>query len=321
MIDFFTQLSLKGVEVKPHSSVADEFKICCLYCHERNPSFGQDFKFKLGFNIRSGLGHCFRCGWSSKKALLDILRKVGSESFGEISTIGFTGETRTRPEPVTFPEGFHKLKDISEDHIVFGVARRYLRKRGVTPRQLQMHEIGATVLDKVYHHRIVFPVRYGKLLAGMVGRDWTGNSFLRYRNSEGNKCAYNVHPEKYEMGMDVVVVSEGVLKALAIERATHYKMVSASTLGNSITAIQSNQLKEFKEVVLFPDQNVAGMAGYLAVADNLQPLVKKVSMVWPWPEKQADELEDEEIRYLLHNRVEVTPILRMKLRRQMRERE
>jgi hypothetical protein len=318
MIDFFTQLTLKGIEVREHSSEPDEFKICCLFCPERNQ--GLDFKFRLGFNIKSGLGHCFKCSWSSRKALLDILRQIGSDSFEEIRAEAFTQRTRERPEPVDFPVGFEKLKDITDDDPVFGRARHYVRKRGITPRQLRTHEIGATVLDEKFHHMIVFPVRYGNLLAGMVGRDWTGKRCLPYENSVGNKCAYNVHPEKYEMGTKIVVVSEGIPKALAIERATEYKLVSSATMGNSITAIQSNQLKQFDEVVFFVDPDIVGMTGYLAAADNLQPLVKKVSMVWPWPEEQADKMQDSEIRETLAARKEVTPLLRMHIRSLMRDR-
>lgn len=318
MVDFFTQLMLKGIEVREHSTEIDEFKICCIFCQERNQ--GQDFKFKLGFNIKSGLGHCFRCGWSSRKALLEILRQIGSEHFGEIRAEAFTQKTRERPEPVHFPEGFEKLKDVADNDPLLGLARRYVRKRGITPRQLSVHEIGATVSDSKLHHRIIFPVRYGTMLAGMVGRDWTNTSPMRYINTTGNKAAYNIHPDRYSMGKKMAIVSEGVTKALAIERATEYKIVSGSTLGNSITAIQANQFKEFDEVILFPDPDLAGMTGYLAVAENLQPLVKIVTMVWPWPELQADEMQDKEIREFLEARREVTPMLRMKIRSQMRER-
>ncbi len=317
MIDFFTQLNLKGIEVREHTTEPNEFKICCVFCLERNQ--GQDFKFRLGFNTESGLGHCFKCGWSSRKALLEILRQIGSEHFGEIRAESFTGKTRARPEPVEFPDGFEKLKDVTDDDPLFGMARRYVRNRGITPRQLRVHEIGATVSDQKFHHRIVFPVRYGTMLAGMVGRDWTGKSFMPYVNSVGNKCAYNVHPEKCEMGTKMAIVSEGVPKALAIERATEYKIVSAATLGNSMTPIQSNQLKQFDEVILFPDPDLPGMTGYLAVADNLQPLVKKLTMV-PWPESQADEMEGSEIREFLEARKEVTPLMRMRIRSQMRDR-
>jgi hypothetical protein len=158
------------------------------------------------------------------------------------------------------------------------------------------------------------------MLAGMVGRDWTDTSSMRYLNTTGNKCAYNVHPEKYPMGRKIIVVAEGITKALAIERATGYQMVCSATLGNSITAIISNQLKEFEEVILFPDPNVAGMVGYLGVADNLQPLTKRVTMVWPWPEMQADEMASTEIMEFIEGRQLVNPILRMKIKSQMRER-
>lgn len=318
MVDFFEQLALKGIEVREHTTEVDEFKICCLFCQDRQQ--GKDFKFKLGFNVRSGLGHCFKCGWSSRKVLLDILRKIGSESFGEIKAESFTGKSRERPENVELPEGYERLKNVASNDPLLGPARRYVRKRGITPRQLSMHEIGATATDPWLHHRIIFPVRYGKLLAGIVARDWTGTSKLRYINTTGNKVLYNVHPDRYEKGRSIIVVAEGIPKALAIERATEYRLVSSATMGNHVTSIQSNQLKMFDEVVFFPDPDVQGMTGYLSAADNIQPLVKKVSIVWPWPNEQADDMSDAEIREVLEGRQVVTPLLRMKIKTQMRER-
>jgi hypothetical protein len=317
-VNLFEQLTLKGIEYRQSSTCDDEYRICCLFCKDKG--FGQDSRFRLGFNISSGLGHCFNCCWSSRKAVIEILRAIGSEQWSEVKVTDFTQETRKRPEPVHFPRGFEKLKDVTDDDQVFGVARRYVRKRGVTPRQLGIHEIGATVLDDKLHHRIIFPVRNGKMLAGMVGRDWTGIASLRYLNTSGNKVAYNVHPEKYPMGKKIIIVTEGVLKALAVERATGYEMVCSATLGNFASAIVLDQFKEFEEVVIFPDPDIVGMRGFQGMAERLQPFVKTVSMVWPWPEEQADEMQAKEIMELIERRRLVTPLLGMQIEMEMRDR-
>lgn len=320
MVDFFGILERNGLEVRRHSSDRNEFKICCPYCPEKGR--GLDFGFRLGFNIESGLGHCFRCGWSSRKALIEILRKVDSKDFelAEISTQYFSGETRERPKPVKWPGDWTLLKDVEDYDPLWGPPKRYIEKRGVTRKQLRIHEVGATREDNFYLGRVVFPCRDEKgKLCGFVGRDWTGESPLKYLNSRGNKIAYNVRHD-YPQRDERIIVCEGVLKALAVERATEYKVCCASTLGNSITDTQVNQFKVFGEIVLFPDPDVMGMLGYLGVADNLQPVVRKLTMVWPWPEKQADELEPGEILELLENRRWVSPVVRLRLRSEMRRR-
>src|SRR5580765_1462611 len=131
MIDFFAQLAQHGLVVKPSTVDEHEFKICCIFCMERIRA--QDFKFRLGFNTDNGMGHCFKCGWTSRKALLDILRKIGSwDSADEIRAVYFSGETRKRPDPVKLPEGFERLLDIEINDPVFGRAKKYVKKRGIT---------------------------------------------------------------------------------------------------------------------------------------------------------------------------------------------
>lgn len=319
MIDLFTWLKQKGVEVRQHASAEGEYKICCPFCVGR--SRGPDFRFRLGFNINSGLGHCFRCNWNSRKALLEIMRFFGASGtqLDEIRATPFTQQTRERPKPVKFPSDWTLLQDVDDYDPLWGPQRRYIMKRGVTQKQLKVHEVGATREDSFYYGRVVFPVRYHRMLCGFVGRDWTGESPVKYKNSVGDKYVYNVR-YKYPEGKKRIIVCEGVLKALAVERATDYQICCAASLGNSMTPLQTRQMMPFEEVILFPDPDIQGMLGYLSINQHLQPLVKNVTMVWPWPEKQADDMSREEIMELLNNRRWFSPLLRLQIRSQMEKR-
>lgn len=313
-------LRSKGIEVRESTVNSNEFTICCLFCTEMGET--PDYRFRLGFNIESGLGHCHNCGWSSRKALIEIFKKVGGTSAGELSwvySLPYTGETRKRPEKVELPEGYETLIGIKENDPELGPALKYVTDRGITKRQIREKEIGACFEDERYKRRIIFPVKSqeGELL-GIVARDWTGISTKKYLNSTGAKSLYNVRTDVYSKKL--MILSEGIVKALAIERATRYKLCSAASLGNNMKDTLVNQLTQFEEVCLFPDPDAPGMRGFIGIAQNLEAVVKKVSMAWPWPKKQADDLKPEEIREAIRNRKPYTMTLEWRLRLEIMKR-
>jgi hypothetical protein len=311
MINLATEFAKRGLQVKRRDGEPDEIWVCCPFCVDKGHR--PDQRFRLGVNLSTGKAHCFNCDYSSRKGLIDLLRKMGSSAMDlHISMDDFANVTNKKPSKVILPFGFEKLEDVDENDGVLGQARRYVKKRGISLRQLHEHEIGATVADDLYRYRVIFPIRRDKRLVGLVARDWTGTKDKKFINSSGNKSVYNADPAKY--GTKMVVVSEGVVKALAIERAFTYKVCSAALLGNRMSSEQEPQLAEFEEVVLFPDPDKAGMDGFLSVAAKLETVVKKVSMAWPWPKQQADDMEAEEILEAVKNRKEVTPLLRMRIR-------
>jgi hypothetical protein len=311
MFDLIETLQNHGIEVKQHSTKEDEYRICCLFCVDRGES--PDEKFRLGFNIRTGVGGCFNCGWKSRKALLAIMRRLGEAGF-DSTRVQFIPPAHVENEKVSLPEGFQLLSELDDDDILFGPAIGYAKKRGITKRQFLEKEIGATVQDSKYKYRLIFPVRDGKSkLVGYVGRDWTGTHPAKYMNNMGAaRHIYNARPDKYSH--KIIVLSEGLTKSLAIERATDYEVCSGATLGNSITDVQIEQLRAFDETILFPDPDRAGMHGYLAVAANLASILKKVSLAWPWPKKQADDMSSKEIMDVLSARVKYSMTLEWRLR-------
>lgn len=318
-MNLFAELAKVGVEVRESTTDETEIKLCCPFCVDMGTS--PDYKFRLGVNIVSGLGHCFNCGWSSKKAVLEVVRKfgLGNGVAQEVLATPWTGQSRKRPEKVELPEGFQVLSKVKTIDPLFGIAKQYVLKRGITQEQLERYEIGATVADWKFRYRIIFPVRSkeGKLL-GLIGRDWTGTQEPKYLNSLGLKGVFNARPDLYSNRK--VIVSEGVTKALAIERALDNKVCSAALCGNTITDAQVAQLKGFEEVILFSDPDRAGMVGFLGVAANLQSVFGRVSMVWPWPDKQADDLTRKEILAALRGRRKYNDILVLRIKQGMRNR-
>lgn len=318
MFNIVSQLQMRGIDVKQSPSNETEFRICCPFCVEMGTS--PDFHFRLGFNIESGLANCFNCGWKSRKAMLELVRvfALGDEALEQVNVIQFTRETRERDEPVALPEGFQLLEEISPEDELFGSARKYIDKRGITQAQLKRHRIGATVSDWRMSYRIIFPV-YDKdeTLLGYTGRDWTDTKTPKYLLSKGNKSVYNARIDLYPKR--IVVLSEGVTKALAIERAIKNRICSAAVFGHTLTDVQLGYLKGFREVTLFPDPDDEGLKGFLGIAANIVTQFERVS-VTAWPKKQADALTTGEIRTLLVNRRKYSDLMQLQFRLEKIER-
>ena len=316
-MNVFDLLSMRGIEVKESSSHADEYGICCLFCESMGEA--PDERFRCGFNIVSGLGHCFNCGWSSRKAVLEITRKLGGSDFDleQVKRTPFTLETRRRPEKVKFPEGFELLWKLKKERMA-REAWDYIKQRGITDEQVKKYELGIAPFDYCFRDRIIFPVRDkdGKLL-GVVGRDYTGEKEPKYYNSKGLKYIYNANSRNYPKQW--IILSEGIFKALAIERAYKDKICSAAILGSNTTNTQWAVVTEFGNVILFGDPDRAGIRGFLGVAADLASHVK-VFVAWPWPKKQADEMTEKEIREAVRYKCPYSPLLEIRMKLELRNR-
>jgi len=318
VFDFLAYLRGKGVNVTPSASDPNEFRIDCLFCEEMGTT--RDYKGRLGFNLESGLANCFNCGWRSRSALYAILKKLGADGgeLAQVTEVPITRQTRTRSESLKLPEDAEFIWDLPSDDDWYGSAVRYALRRGITREQMKRHAIMATIRDWKWRQRLIFPAydRDGKLM-GYTGRDWTNKQEPRYLLTTGFKVVYNGRPDLYPDRL--VILSEGVTKMLAIERAVRNKICSAATMGKNITDIQIMQLKGFKEVCLFPDPDRQGLLAYLGSAANMVTQFPRVTVAG-WSEKQADELEPGEIRELIRRRQPYSALLEMQLRQEARRR-
>lgn len=307
------ELRARGLEIKFSSVDEDEIRICCPFCVEMGTS--PDYKFRCGINLRNGLGHCYNCEWKSQKAFLEVIRIFGLDPSIK-DDLSWTRETRKRAKPVFLPEDFQLLSECEDDDPVYEQAIRYCYRRGVTRRQFKLHTIGASTADWQWGYRILFPIRNEDgLLLGYQGRDWTGQNKYKAMNTEGTKAIWNGKRKHHSSKMGIM--SEGIFKALAIERATGYRYMSAASLGHNLTDESMGYAKGIDELILFPDPDKAGMNGYINLSVRYNTHFKRISVVWPWPDKQADEMKPEEIRERLRNRQAFGFALRQQLKLEM----
>jgi hypothetical protein len=288
-------LTLRRIRFRRSHGDSAELSLCCPFCTDRGKD--PDDKFHFGVNYVTGEGHCFRCGWRSRKwAVQAFLRKIGSSD--EVEGLP-QDEAEVKPIKIALPDDFEVLtpNDATDDMI--GPAWRYLMKRGISEKQIQRNSIGISLTGR-YAYRIVFPVRFQKKLKGFVSRDWTGTAQVRYLNSIGEKSLYNLRepsPSRH------VILSEGIFKCLRIERATLTR--SAAILGNTITDEQIQQLLQlqYQHAILWPDPNEAGIRGMLNTADRLSEYGIRVSTIYPIPSVEADELAVPNLKEIYLHRV------------------
>lgn len=236
--------------------------------------------------------HCFACeyGGTLKRAVEDFARLSG-EDFGDlINRVGDYEDVDPSILADTIPDydDFEKPKPEVKlgDSILEGIAgqaHRYVMDRGFDLETLKEWESG---YDKD-HKRAVFPVRNSDgFLVGAVGRTVNGHK-VKYFNYFGfDKSRYLFGEHKIVDGTTVVVV-EGLLDTIKVwqklrdeELLGRYSVVGL--LGSDASKKQCQKLMKFSnEVVLFLDNDQAGLLGQNKLALNLQKKVLLKSVEYP----------------------------------------
>lgn len=276
-------LTFRGVKFRRNHAEMGEIFLNCPFC--------SDSRYRLGFNFRKDLAHCFNCGFKSRNAKAKIFRELSITA--ETAKAELDVDPTLEQKQLELPDDFTLLSTVNQRDGILWQARLYLLRRGVTPQQIEKHYLGACLTGR-FAFRIIVPVVYKDELKGIVARDWTGANEPKYLNSSGERSVYNLRKRKGPL-----VLSEGVFKALALALAC--PLQSAALLGHSITATQISQIQEqgFEKIILWPDPDNAGITGALTVAEVLSDEGFHVGMPYPLPEKQADELPKEELSSML----------------------
>jgi len=331
-MDLRLVLNRKGLHYQQSPSDPNEIRINCLWCVERGTT--QDFRQRLGVNIATGTAHCFNCGFKSRKVIPYLVKRL------DLGVVDLIIPQETETEKVRLPEDFESL--IGDQTSKDGRdAKRYLMSRGITEKQIISKNIGFCITGR-YRYRIVFPVyspvdnleSWGKKrrLVGIVARSFVGKE-PRYLNSTGEKAVYNLPHEsvRYEYCVhrgirQILVISEGILKCLAIERALP-TVHSVALFGHSMTERQEELIipDRWNEIVLFPDPDMQGTKGFQKIAERLSLKAgfgegyMNLSVVWPPPDRQADDMGQEEIKTCYTNRRPYTSRLALLWKRQAME--
>jgi hypothetical protein len=319
-VNVIEALEAAGIEVHRGSN-EDEINICCPFCLEEGES-SLDERFRLGINIRTGKAQCFNC---QKRA------GGGDWIFKELQRVLDTGDIEAAQESrkhkksnghIELPKGFQEFSSpYCEKHDYFyKKAYHYIRHRKITDRQLKEKHIGYSIVDDDFAYRIIFPAYVKGKLRGIVGRDFTGDAQLKYKNSIGDKTLYNYpdHPQK------TVVLSESAIPALVIERASKkLDMDSLGLLGHSLTDSQLELLEPYRRILVWLDPDEAGVKGAVDIAKKLtkDKIVKLVLPKWYFhagaKDVDPDELEIEVIGKRLLAAERFTEAMEIKLRARM----
>ena len=288
-----------GILFRRSASDANEISICCPFCFES--------RFRLGVNLRKDKAHCFNCDWKSRHATEALAEAL---HLGQLHA-GMQEREKEKPEPPKLPDDFTYLYTVVHDSF-YKKAYTYMRNRGVGEWQMKQKRIGVSMVGK-YAYRIVFPVYYGVALQGLVTRDFTDTQEPRYLNSAGMKAVYNSPEEKRRKSK--AVICEGIFDCLAIEQTVSKDYDVLAILGRTLTEEQEKRLSGYDEIVLWPDADAPGIAGFNALGSQLK-LRHAVLVVPPAFDgrKDAAEISAPERLHLWLHRRELTDSLALRMR-------
>jgi DNA primase len=291
----------RGIAFHRATSDPSEITICCPFC--------ADARFRLGINIRKDVMHCFNCGAKSRKA---------TEEISEVLSLGVLiigqgdlelGEIATEQPRLSLPDDFVRLSEPADDSLTRR-ALRYLLDRGVETWQIKRKKIGVSFVGR-YAYRIVFPVYHGKVLDGLIARDFTGTQEPKYLNSAGARSVYGAPTEKKRSA----ILCEGIFDCLALERVLQEEDYDVlALLGHTLSGKQEEILSAYEDIVLWPDADVPGIKGFLDVAKQLA-LWHRIFVVPP--SRVAKDAGDSPVEVLVRqweNRVRLNKGIDLRLR-------
>lgn len=256
-------LRLRGVRFR--LTPGHDLQVCCPFCQQRGES--EDTRFRLGINLYTSQGHCFNCGWKSRsRAAFLFLRELGLHADWHEELRAATEPDPPKMEVVSLPPDFELLTMADRKDPLVRQAMHYLATREIAEQQIRRHRIGVSLVGR-YAYRIVFPIAYQGRLRMLVGRDFTGRAKARYLNSHGEKLLFGCHGKRAAS----VVLTEGIFKALALERVLPDNWACLAILGHDITPLQLEQLRELRteRVVVWPDPDRVGIEGAIQICDSL----------------------------------------------------
>lgn len=273
----------------------DEMNICCPFCVERGES--PDQRFRLGINTVKGVAYDFNCGWRGHGTAYiakQLARVLGVKlKYGRsVEPPGVNAGVLAKAPVVGEPEGFEPFtRTPSREE---RRAREYLRDRGVSVAQIVRHRMGYASAGR-YAYRILIPVTgLDGVVHGWVGRAFVPGIKPKYLNTPNVKSLWGA-----TRAGALAIVTEGVMDALRVETALLRvrDTVSVCRLGSAITALQTEQLKAFEKIVVFPDEDYAGVRAAQELCQRCAARGTSVAVVVPpaMTGRDPGDMDDEEI--------------------------
>jgi len=231
-----------------------------------NPSW--DIRDDPG-SLKHGLHHCFSCGYEGTTT--DLVQKVLEMSTTTVAREWIEKHAMGKPIAAwnlavnMAPLRKHQFAMPSEVTMLpFGVwletPSKYVTERGITPAQVERWSVGYAINGRL-NGRIVFPTHNAQ---GRVV-NYTARTFVsapkRYLTParEENPDFNVVYGERFwpaPTQRQQVIVTEGVINTLAVERCTPLPVACLN--GSNPSLGQLSRLSTFSTVIIMTDQDYAG---------------------------------------------------------------
>jgi DNA primase len=275
-----------------------------------NP-YHDDSSPSMHLHTSKGIMHCFSCGY---KGFITELIKQHLNTTDEIETLYFLhqfatgiGSSFDRTQYKKEIESkIEEKKGIDFPKHRSAVNNPYLIKRGFSNKEIEDWNMGV-INDSEYFKNngwIYVPINQDGELR---------NYFMR--NPFGSDKLYGPYPKRdllvgIDRGTeDKIYVLEGIFKMIAFRRTRAF---AVSSLGNQLSKEQLKLLKQFKTVVIVPDNDTAGFV-LVRTAKSLLYNVDLRVCTLPLNKKDADECTLDELLYAQLNEVPIKEYLSKKL--------
>lgn len=244
-----------------------------------------------GFNIRTGLYNCWKCGKSSIEnviqELLDInyyeAKNIKEEYEDSMIYKNQLNKEKLIPKNIELPGG-----SLQKMHI------KYLRKRNFNPEYLvKKYGIKGTNFTGKFKYRIIIPIYYKYRLVSYQGRDVTDKQRLRYKALSKEESGFDLGTILYgidDCKKDYIGIVEG-----AFDR---FRMGDdfVSCLTSNLTDKQIKLLSGFKKVYFLFDPEKEAYMKAKKVSRQLCSLGVKSYIVSLDDNRDPADLTDEEAK-------------------------
>lgn len=158
----------------------EELEFSCPFCKHH--------KKKLSVNIDSGAWHCWVCG-EGGKSFKSLLKRLNAnyEFYSLLKVDTQSKKINTDNEELRLPKEMKPLYIEEKRNPVYNRAYNYCKKRGLSHEDLVRYNIGYCE-DGDFFNRIIIPsYDSNNKLNFFCGRDFYGNSLLKYKLCKSSK--------------------------------------------------------------------------------------------------------------------------------------
>lgn len=263
---------------------------------------------------RAGLHHCFSCGeggnlvhlvqqvrgYATRAAARSWLDEHGGQVDArdlEVPMAGIRIVSESKRRAFRMAPGVTEGEPFDEWPTAM---RRYVESRGITSGQVARWGIGYALAGRL-KGRIVIPIRdgAGKLrsyVARLAFEEQGATRFLYPREEEGGDNEATFGEERWGDAR-VLVVTEGAIKSLAVERAFP-EAAHAALGGSELRAMAAIRFARFPRVIALTDSDAAGEKARAQLTGALARHVELRHARLP-EGKDADKVSVQELRAMV----------------------